>query len=386
MLNVVAEAAVRTLKAAGCSLRLVDQTGDFLEVSAVYGLSTEYLDKPPIPIARSEIDKAILAGDVVVIEDVTTDPRIIYRDKARQEGLRSALYVGMISKGHAVGGIRVYWKQTHTPTPEEIRMLQALANQAATSIENARLWSDQRQYERQWALGAEIQQRLLPKHLPRVPGLELAARSEMARGVGGDLYDFIPIANHNLGIAVGDASGKNLPAAILMASVRGALRAHVEDLFSVSDIMRRLNRSLTQSTRSSDFMTLFYGVYNEDDRAFTYCNAGHEPPILFRARGEQLLTHGGLLLGVLPDTTYDEQRVLLAPDDVILFVTDGVTETPDPEGLMFGRSRLIELVRSCRGCSAQHLVDRLFERLGEFAHAGAQFDDITVVAVRAVTP
>jgi len=384
VLDVVAEAAARTLHAAGCSLRLIDQTGAFLQISAVYGLSREYLDKPPVPIDRSEVDQAVLSGEVVVIQDVTTDPRILYQDKARQEGLRSAVYVGMISKGRPVGSIRVYWKYTHVATPEEVRMLQALANQAATSIENARLWSDRRQYERQWELGAEIQQRLLPKEVPRVRGLEVAARGEMAQGVGGDLYDFIPIANRNLGIAIGDASGKNLPAAILMASVRGALRAHVEDVFRVSDIMRRLNRALTQSTRVSDFMTLFYGVYSEDNRGFTYCNAGHEPPILCRADGDQLLTRGGLLLGVVSDTTYDQDRVVLSPGDRVVLVTDGVTEAPDATGDMFGRQRLAEVVRSCGACSAQELVDRVFDRLHTFAGGSTRYDDTTVVAMCAV--
>ena len=383
VLDVVAEAAARTLNAAGCSLRLVDRTGTFLEVSAAYGLSREYMDKPPVPIARSEIDQALLSGEVVTIDDVTTDPRVLYRDKALQEGLRSALYVGMISKDNPVGSMRVYWKKPHVATAGEVRLLRALANQAATSIENARLWTDRRDYERQWALGAEIQRGLLPTELPTVRGLELGARAEMAQGVGGDLYDFIPIANHNLGIAVGDASGKNLPAAILMASVRGALRAHVEDVFSVSDIMRRLNRSLIQATRVADFMTLFYGVYSEDERAFTYCNAGHEHPVLIRADGEQLLGHGGLLLGVSPDAVYDEGRVMLTPGDVILFFTDGVTETPDPQGRLFGRHHLVDLVRSCLPCSAQQIVDRLFERLREFAGGTTRYDDITVVAARA---
>ena len=383
VLDVVAEAATRTLKAAGCSLRLVDRTGTFLEISAVYGLSRRYLDKPPVPIERSQIDQAILSGEVVAIEDVTTDPRILYRDKALEEGLRSALYVGMISKGSPVGSMRVYWKERHVATASEIRLLRALANQAATSIENARLWGERRHYERQWALGAEIQRNLLPTELPQVRGLELAARAEMAQGVGGDLYDFIPIANNNLGIAVGDASGKNLPAAILMASVRGALRAHVEDLFSVSDIMRRMNRSLTQATRIADFMTLFYGVYNMDERRLTYCNAGHEHPILFRAGREQRLGQGGLLLGVNPGASYDEGSVRLTPGDLILLFTDGVTETPNPDGELFGHQRLIELVRPWRGRPAQEIVDRLFDELRAFAGSSTRYDDITVVAVHA---
>src|SRR6185437_1720173 len=163
--------------------------------------------------------------------------------------------------------------------------LKAVAAQAASAIENTRLITEaieSEALEKQVALAAEVQRRMIPATPPVVPGLELSAVYVPAYTLGGDFYDFIPLPDNNIGMVIADVSGKGVPASLIMASVRAALRAQIDNVYYLYEVIRRVNLMLCRDTRDSEFVTLFYGVYNATTRRLTYCNAGHAPPMVLR--------------------------------------------------------------------------------------------------------
>src|SRR5204863_7721598 len=169
--------------------------------------------------------------------------------------------------------------------PLEIDLLKAIAAQCAAAIENARLLAETREaeaLEKQVRMAVDVQQRLVPQKPPTLPGIDLAAVYVPCFELGGDLFDFIPLPYDNVGLVIADVSGKGIPASLIMATVRAALRAQVDNVYYLYEIMRRVNTMLVRDTKTSEFVTLFYGVLDARNRRLTYSNAGHPPPLLLR--------------------------------------------------------------------------------------------------------
>jgi sigma-B regulation protein RsbU (phosphoserine phosphatase) len=232
------------------------------------------------------------------------------------------------------------------------------------------------------ATAAELQAGRTPRLAGRPAALDLETWTQPCHAVGGDFHDLIPLPDENLGLAVGDACGKGIAAALIMAMVRGGLHAHVESLFRVSDIMARLNASLVASTPGDHFMSLFYGVLDLRNRLFSYTNAGHHPPMLWRGGAFQELDGGGLVLGVDPDARYAETALGLEPGDLVVLYTDGVTEALDASGQPFGAARLRAAVAAAGARPAAEVVETIRAHLGEFTGWQPQSDDLTLVAFR----
>src|SRR6185369_7711707 len=183
--------------------------------------------------------------------------------------------------------------------------------------------------QRQVQLAADVQQRMLPRRLPSLPRLDAAARYVPSFELGGDFYDFIEL-ERNLGIAIGDVVGKGIAAALLMSAVRASLRAHVQDIYHIDDVLSRVNAALCRDTLDNEFATLWYGVVDTEKLRFTYCSGGHEPPLVFRAvKGRppaaadiDELSIGGMAVGIDPTQRYQRGTYDLHPGDVILAYTD----------------------------------------------------------------
>ena len=233
------------------------------------------------------------------------------------------------------------------------------------------------------AQAAKLQAGFAPQVSSTHPRLDLAAWSQPCRAVGGDFHDLISLADENLGIAIGDACGKGITAALIMALVRGGLHAHVENLFRVSDIMARLNATLGASTPGDHFMSLFYGVLDLRHRTISYTNAGHNPPLLWRGGEFRELAEGGMLLGVAPDITYDQLSLPLQEGDLVVLYTDGVTETMNAAGECFGTDRLRAAIAAARDLPAAGVLATIRDHLTAFAPLETQADDLTLVAFRA---
>jgi phosphoserine phosphatase RsbU/P len=228
---------------------------------------------------------------------------------------------------------------------------------------------------------AEIQQSLLLDELPAFPGYDMAARSVPTEEVGGDFFDFIPFDGEMLGLAIGDASGHGLPAALLVRDVVTGLRMGIERELKVAPVLTKLNRVIHRSRLSSRFVSVFYGEL-EAEGNLIYVNAGHQPPLLF-SRGHVLeLATGGTVIGPLAEVKFQRGVVRLYPDDVLVALTDGIFDRRSRAGEFFGEARLRRMVEESKDAAAGDLLDRIFTAAFEFGDGRPWEDDATAVVIR----
>ncbi len=233
---------------------------------------------------------------------------------------------------------------------------------------------------------AEIQQSLLVEEPPDFPGYEIACRSVPAEEVGGDFYDFHPFNGDMLGLAIGDASGHGLPAALLVRDVVTGLRMGIEKELKIIHVFAKLNRVIHRSNLSSRFVSVFYGEL-EASGNLIYVNAGHQPPILFFADPAQAPNHmeldaGGTVIGPLPEPRFRRGFARVRPGEVLVAVTDGILERRDAKGEFFGLERLKAVVQASRALSAENLLERIFAEAQAFGASRSWDDDATAVVVK----
>ena len=237
--------------------------------------------------------------------------------------------------------------------------------------------------EQELQVARQIQQALLPEATPELDGWELTTYYEPAREVGGDFYDFLELEDGRVGLVVGDATGKGMPAALVMATTRGMLRAVVQSVESPGEVLARVNEALVAEIPQNMFVTCLYAILEPKSGSLRYANAGHDLPYLRHHGGgdAEELRARGLPLGLMPNMPYEEKEAVLAPGDNALFYSDGLVEAHDPQREMFGFARL-------RGLVAEHaeegsLVDFLMEELYSFVGEGwEQEDDITLLTLK----
>ncbi len=243
-----------------------------------------------------------------------------------------------------------------------------------------RLKLREEQMEDRVARTRQIQLSILPRSTPTFPGYDIWSRSEPAEEVGGDLYDYLEISDRVLGLAVADAAGHGLPAALQARDAIIGLRMGVEENLRVTATIEKLNRVVSHATLASRFISLFYGEL-ELNGTLVYTNAGHNPPCVYR-NGEFLeLKTGGLLLGPNPESRYERGYCTLAPGSIFVAYTDGITEATDENGEMFGEERLRRLIADHGTGSARSLVDRIFDQVRKFSQEEIPVDDQTVMVI-----
>ena len=234
--------------------------------------------------------------------------------------------------------------------------------------------------EQELQVARRIQQELLPDSIPKLDGWRLATYYGPAREVGGDFYDFLELSSGRLGLVVGDATGHGMPAALVMASTRGMLRAVVQSLESPGEVLARVNEALVADIPPSTFVTCFYGVLDPESGRFLYANAGHNLPCRRHNGQADELRARGMPLGLMPGTGYEEKEAVLEKGDSTLFYSDGLVEAHDPQREMFGFPRLRRLV--AEHAEEGSLVDFLMDELRSFTGDGwEQEDDITLVTL-----
>jgi sigma-B regulation protein RsbU (phosphoserine phosphatase) len=227
----------------------------------------------------------------------------------------------------------------------------------------------------------QIQMSILPKRSPRRGEFEIAGFTVPAEIVGGDFFDFIPVTDRIQGIAIADASGHGLPAALQVRDVYTGLRMGVARDFKIVRTVERLNRIIHQSRMTTKFVSLFYGEVEEDGN-FIYVNAGHPPPLHFHAKGVTTLKQTGLVLGPSATATYSRGFLSLEPGDALLLFTDGMLEATDPKGREFGVERLKRAFLALRDRPSDEIVRALVEKVGDYSGGRPAEDDRTVVVVK----
>jgi steroid delta-isomerase-like uncharacterized protein len=235
--------------------------------------------------------------------------------------------------------------------------------------------------EQELQVARQIQQALLPEAVPELYGWQLAAYYKPAREVGGDFYDFLELEDGHLGLVVGDATGKGMPAALVMATTRGMLRAVAQSSDSPGEVLRRVNDALYPDIPSEMFVTCFFAILDPKNGSLSYANAGHDLPYLWQGGDAEELRARGMPLGLMPEMSYEEKEAVLGEGDNVLFYSDGLVEAHDPSYEMFGFPRLEALI-SERG-KERSLEETLLEELYSFVgESWEQEDDITLLTLR----
>ncbi len=385
ILDLTVRRVVEVMPVKACAIRLLDPDTGELVIKAVHNLSDEYLRKGPVILRENAIDKAAFAGEAVYVPDVPNDPRTRYPQNARREGIVSGLCVPLSYRGQTIGVIRVYTAERYVFGKAEETLLRSIGSQTAAALITNRLREEQTRadrVQRQVDAAAEIQNRMLPSQPPQHTGLEFGCVYDPSLQLGGDFYDFVELPDGNLGVCIADVVGKGLPAALLMASVRSMLRGHAHQPDEVAVLIANVNEHMYQDTLPNEFATLVYGVFSADGRTFTYCNAGHNPPLLLRNGKFTELTTGGMVIGVRPETTFDQNTLALRPGDLIVIVTDGVTEAMDFEGTAYETERFLASIRKHQSLDAQQIAQQILWDVRRFVGLADQSDDITVVVTK----
>jgi sigma-B regulation protein RsbU (phosphoserine phosphatase) len=367
------------------SIRLLDEQTGELVIQAVSNLSAEYINKGPVTLERNSIDESAMAGEVVYIRDVRVDPRTRYPEQARREGIVSGLVAGMIYHGKPIGVIRVYSAEEKSFDSFDMSLLRVMATNAAAAIVHARLMAEALEGERharQLRLAADVQRRMLPATPPSTPHAELASLYEPSLELSGDLCDFLDLSDSRCGLVIADVAGKGVASALLMASIRGALRTLARAPQSIDQAITAVNVHLCQDTLIGDFATLFYGELSADGTTLDYCNAGHDPPLLLRDGQITELSSSGFPIGIVPDATYAAERIELRPGDVLLLYTDGAVDALTFQGECFGRARLRDSLLRYADQPTERLVQQILWDIRRFIGLARQSDDITLIAAR----
>src|SRR5216684_514941 len=264
----------------------------------------------------------------------------------------------------------------------------ALENSRLTALIAAEI-ADRVERTRELELARDVQERLFPQTHPPIAALDYAGACRPALGVGGDYYDFIQLSGTGLGIAIGDVSGKGMPAALLMATLRAYL--HGQTLSGMTDlagVMANLNRLVYESSAANRYATFFYAQYDASTRRLEYVNAGHNPPLIFRTRGDRhdvlRLETGGPVIGLMPDCSYPQRTMTLEEGDVLVLFTDGISEAMNAAGDEWGEERLMQVIGANRALPARELIDHIMRTSDEFVAGAAQYDDMTLITARVV--
>lgn len=386
ILKLIVKTTADSIGVKACSLRLLNEKTGEMILKAAYGLSEEYTRKGQVFAWRGVYRDVISKGEVAIVFDAPTDPRFEYAKKASEEGIKSMLIVGLLIQDKPIGALSVYTDRPYHFSKEQTQIFKGIANEASAVIEKAMLYEERverQRMEQELAAAAKIQENLMPQVIPQVSKFQISAKNIPSQIVGGDFYDFIKFGESHLGVVIADVSGKGISGAILMASARASLRAYLEDPHTVKDAIANLNRVLCRDTQSDQFVTLFYGLLDVQEATLTYTNAGHNPPILFRNREIITLFKGGLVLGVLPNAVYEEERIQLMKGDLVLFYTDGIVEA-QKDNMYFGIERLSELIQANVSLSAGEILGKVLEVVDEFTSDSSKSDDTTIIVLKYV--
>ena len=289
-------------------------------------------------------------------------------------------------------------KRSEAPySTNDIQLLQSVASQTALAIENSQLTATiasetaQREVmQRELQIAREVQQRLFPQTNPCIPNVDYFGMCRPANEVGGDYYDFIELPQKTLGIAIGDVSGKGIPASLLMASLQASLRGQtISGETSICRLMSNINGLIHATSPASKYATFFYGHYDAASNCLTYVNAGHNPPLLLRrtndGKGDSELLHldaGGPPVGLLPVSEYEEAKVDLRENDLLVLFTDGISEAMNSADEEWGEERLITAIQSLDGHPPEAMASQLLQAADKFTDGAPQHDDMTLVVFR----
>ncbi len=422
LLQAVVENAARLCDTTDAVILQVE--GDELRLMAKVGPTPIWPIGSKVPISRNLVTgRSVIDRSPIHVHDIQAAEAEFPEGAAtgKKFGTRTLFAAPLICGERAIGTIFVRRCEVRPLTDRQIELLVAFADQAAIVIDNLRLFNEIQEKSRkvedqareltEWnaaletrvaeqvaqserlsklelelTLASEIQKSMLPRSIPQLEGYEFSACMIPAKSVGGDFFDFILMGESLLGIAVGDVSGKGIPAALFMSMVRSLLRAEAHAGRSPKKVLRSVSRHLMDMNDKEMFVTVLFGILNRATHQFHYARAGHEAPIFFGEQGliKRMPRADGQALGVLDEIALDEQTVELCKGCMLLLYSDGISEATNRQNVRFGYEGVARTVGQAYGSSAQMVCDELIRAVDEHQAGSLQSDDMTVVVVRAV--
>jgi sigma-B regulation protein RsbU (phosphoserine phosphatase) len=340
-------------------------------------------------ISSAVRDRVIESGSSVLVRDTANDEALRERKSIVEQNIRSLMAVPLQTGKEIIGIVYVDSPSVLRQfTKDDLNLLTVMANVAAVRIEHTRLAEMERAKQimaRDLDQAAEIQQGYLPTVAPTITGLDLAGHNAPCRTVGGDYYDFFPYEGSRVAMVLGDVSGKGMPASLLMMGLQARVQALAEEPRNLAHVMTRLNRLTSANCPANRFITVFFCILNGETGELTFCNAGHNPPLIIRANGKyEKLEGGGPVIGILPFIEYQEYHNSLAVGDTLVIYSDGVTEASDASDDEFETDRLAVAVAKARHLPATAIVDAIKQAVTDHVAGAPQSDDITIMVARRV--
>jgi sigma-B regulation protein RsbU (phosphoserine phosphatase) len=346
------------------------------------GFDNPPADDPMLRSGKGIIGHVVHTGEVVLAPDVRLDPRYV---AGRPETL-SELAVPIVSEAGVIGCLNVESDWLSAFDAADAELLEFFASAASLSIEKALLHRqviEKQRIEDQLRMAREVQSGLLPGAPPDLPGWDIAAVNLPTWAIGGDYYDYVPLGDGRLGVVVADVSGKGIPAALIMATFRAALRTEMRRQAEVRSVAAQLNLALLESRDASRFVTAVCGILDPGDGRLEYVNCGHNPPLLLRGPGAvERLRCGGPALGLLAEVRFEAGAVALDPGDSLVLYTDGVVEPASDRDEAFGVERLEAAIRRAEERPAREALVSVIGATRAFSGREQYDDDFTLVLVR----
>ena len=332
-------------------------------------------------------DKVMRERASLLVQDAAADSLLRASQTIVQQNIKSLMAVPLQTESQVIGILYVDSPSIlHPFDAEALSLLTVFANIAAIRIEHARLVEvehTERVMAHDLEQAADIQRSLFPQRPPALPGLELSGRSLPCRAVGGDYFDYVPMADGRILVSVCDVSGKGLAASLLMSSLQARVHALCEFETNVAKFVTRLNHSIKANTPDNKFITGFFAAIDPNTGEMEYSNAGHNPPVIARQNGRvELLTTGGPVLGILPAITYSGGQTRLDPGDLLVMYSDGVSEAPNSKDEEFGEEAVAQIAAACLDRSADEVLMEIARQLRAFLGECSPTDDVTMVVAR----
>ena len=370
-------------------IALLDEETQMLEMKVAIQYGEDARGMHPVKLGEGLVGYAALHKEVVLVPDVTKDPRYINA----VANVRSELVVPLLLKDRCIGVFDLESPERDAFNPKHVKLLTLLASEAAVAIENARLYESLQQsearFEKELRFAQRVQMALLPQELPkRLRGVDVGWHFDPARELGGDLCDFLSPEANTLVVALGDVSGKGVPAALYCAAVgemiRGrTFRRRLEKKTSTpADVLAGMNRIMHERNLEEYYCTLCYAMFEFKKRIVTFANSGLPFPVRCRNGQAVQLEMAGVPLGSFGSSTYDNFEFPLEAGDVFVLCSDGIFEAFDEAGQEFGADRVIEVVEQHHDKTSKEIVNAVFGAVQQFCGDAPQSDDRTVVVVK----
>ena len=364
------------------TIMLVDATGQRLVSRYAWRFGHSETPSRWLPIDTGLVGAAVNEWRLINVPDVTKD----HRYHMINPETRSEMVVPLFYKNRVIGVLDLEHVKPNYFHERHERTLTTLAAQIAIAIENARLYQQvvrhEQQLERDLSMARQVQLRLLPSVVPDHPHAEFAARFLPARSIGGDLYDFVSYDSNRSAIMLGDVSGKAAPAALFAALVSGIMRSAATGHPSSAEMLTLLNDALQERRLDSQYVTMLYSVWDDENMTLQVANAGAVPPFFCRGGEISPIKAEGFPLGMFPGAEYEEFSVATQPGDAFVFVSDGITDAENAQGDMYGSDRLCEMLCQHRHMPAGEIAEAIFADVARFQAGQPRFDDETILVLR----